>query len=327
MRLFTIFFIFLISSVSWAATDICDTIFRSSNVGCTDLASSHSSGGSYPLLFDAFNFNPSALPTFPSPVGVEAYYDNKKLNFALIKGLENVGFGASAKKTDTTFFSGVENYKVALKKSALSSYNTSSLDQNFNIGSALSFLKIKELINIPLGLAYRYNSEKKSWSFNPGFEMRTSLFTAGISFFTEKPHRYNDGFNDVQETRSNVSINGGFKLRNFLIDYSMIREKNDATYTSATGPSFTYNSNYTVVTQIFSAIYVDGKLSLTSAYRTQNDSRLEGVYATQMSANGLNYQRSHFLAGTSFKTDIIEVGAFYNYVLNNDLSLLFKFFF
>lgn len=325
---FLIFFILtILTQYSFAATDICDTIFRSPNVGCSDLAGSHSSGGSYPLLFDAFNFNPSALPTFPTPVGVEAYYNEKKLNVALIKGTEKVGVGASAKSTDTTFFSGVENYKVALKKLGINSYNPSSLDKNYNIGTALNLFKFAQSLSIPFGFAYRYNAEKKTWSVNPGFEFRTNLLSAGISTYSEKPKPYSDGYYDVHERRDNISFNSSLKFGGLLLDYSVIREKNTVSYYTINSSSLVYDNYYTVITQIFSSTYVHGMMSITSAYRRQNNSRLTGSYASTLNSNSSIYSNSHLLFGAAYKTPRLELGAFYNYILNEDVSMLFKLFF
>lgn len=322
--MFIFIFSFLFASHSFAATDICNTAFRSSNVGCDDMASSHSSGGSFPLLFDAFNFNPSALPTLPTPVGVEAYYNESKLNVALIKGLQGAGFGASAKNTETTFFSGVENSKLALKNSGLSSYTSSSLDKYFNLGTALSFIKLPGIANLPLGLGARYNSAQKVWSYNPGFEIRTSYLTLGASFYSEKPKKYFDGwFYDVEEQRDNISLNSSLRIRGLVLDYSVIRQKNSSSYYMANTTTKQYSSDYTVITQILSGTYVSGMMSATCAYRRQNDSRLTGYYTS----SGFDYKDSHLLLGGAYKTDKIELGAFYNYVLNEDVSMLVKLFF
>lgn len=313
----------LFSTSSFAATDICNTIFRSSNVGCDDMASSHSSGGSYPLLFDSFNFNPSALPTLPTPVGVEGYYNANKLNVAIIKGIQGAGFAASAKNTDVTYFSGVENYKAALKKST-SSYSSSSLDKYYNLGTAFSFLKVPGITNLPLGLGARFNPAQKVWSISPGFEIRTEYLTIGASYYNEKPKRYNDGFYDLQEERNNISMSGSFRFQGLVLDYSAIRQKNSSSYYTSNTSTKLFTSDYTVITQIFSGTYINGMLSLTAAFRKQNDSRLTGNYAT---ASGSGHRDTHYLLGGAYKTEKLELGAFYNYILNDDISMLVKLFF
>lgn len=299
---------------------ICDTIFKSSNVGCNDQAASNSSGGSYPLLFDAFNFNPSALPTFPTPVGIEAYLNNNKVNFAFIKGIENVGFGASSKNSNTTFFSGAENYKVALSNSS-SSYKSTSLDQYINVGTALNLLKIPSIGSLPLGLSYRYNPETKKWTFNPGFEIRTSIFSLGLSYNRETPDKYNDGFYTLQEERENISMNAGLKFTNLLLGYSLIYQRDSTRYFMPQSTILSSSTIHTVGTHIFSSTLITSNMSFTAAYRKQNDSLLQSAYV------GTAYKTSHTLIGASYKSEHFELGAFYNYVLNNDISMLVKIFF
>jgi len=55
----------------------------------------------------------------------------KKINVAVIKGIDSAGFGAALKNTDTTFLSGVENYKIALKQSN-PDYTPSSLEKTLS---------------------------------------------------------------------------------------------------------------------------------------------------------------------------------------------------
>lgn len=310
----------LFSSDLQAAGPLCDTIFRSTNIGCEDQASSNSSGGSYPLLFDAFNFNPSALPTFITPVGVEAYYAEKKVNFALIKGTKGLGFGASAKNSSTTFFSGSENYKVALSNTN-PSYKSSSLDKYINLGTAVNVLKLPNAGSLPLGLGYRYNPETKKWSLNPGFELRTSLLSLGLSYNRETADKYYDGYYDLQEERENTSFNAGLKISKLLLGYSLINQKNSILYYQHLAEVADFRSTYTVTTHIYSSTLVTDHMSFTAAYRTQNDSRLESAYA------GSTYKKSHTLFGAAYKTDRVELGAFYNYVLNEDVSAVAKLFF
>ncbi|MFA6236700.1 MAG: hypothetical protein WC635_05175 [Bacteriovorax sp.] len=318
--IFLIIFIAFFPPVTRAAGGpICDTIFRSSNVGCDDQASSNTSGGSYPLLFDAFNFNPSALPTFPTPTGVEGYYTDKKLNVALIKGTQNVGFGASSKKSNTTFFSGSENYKVALNH-ANPAYKSSTLNQYINLGSALNILKIPEIASLPFGLSYRYSPETKKWTFNPGAEIRTAFLSLGASYNKEIADKYNDSFSNLQEERENFLMNANLKLSNLLLGYSLIHQKNTIHY-FFNSLSVTSSTIYTISTHIYSGTMVTSKFSFTAAYRQQNDSRIPANYADA------GYKKSHILGGAAYKTERLELGGFYNYVLNEDISFLVKLFF
>ena len=229
--------------------------------------------------------------------------------------------GISSKKSDTTFFSGSENYKVNLKKT-IPNYKASSLDQYLNLGSAINLLSIPDIGSLPLGLGYRYSPETKKWTLQPGFELRTSFLSIGASYSKEKPDKYNDTFYDINEEIENLAVNGNLKILNFLLGYSLIKQKNTATYTSTISNfSNIAKTEYQVTTQILSSTLVTDNMSFTAAYRSQNNSKLQAAYS------GSTYKTTHFLAGAAYKTDHLELGGFYNYVLNNDVSLLVKIFF
>lgn len=306
-----------------AAGPLCDTIFRSSNIGCEDTANSNSSGGSYPLLFDAFNFNPSALPTFSTPFGVEAYLNQGKVNFALIKGTQVMGLGASAKQSNATFFSGTENSKVAMENTN-PSFRSSSLDKFINLGTAVNFLKIPNVGSLPFGLGYKYNPETKKWSLTPGMEIRTSILSLGVSFNREKADKYFDGFYEVQDERDNVDLNAGLKIYKLLLGYSLAYQKNTTNYYQAQASTITSRSSYTIATHISSATLVTDNMSFTAAYRKQNDSRMQSAYYNNVTST---YKNAHTLLGAAYKTQHLELGAFYNYVLDNDVSAVAKIFF
>lgn len=319
-------FVILLALSSNVSAEICDSIFKTNSIGCQDLSGSHSSGGSYPLLFDALNFSPSALPTFPTPYGVEAFYHEKKINVAVIKGIENVGFGAALKNTDTTYFSGVENYKVAVKESN-ADYKPSSLENIINLGSAVSLIDLPDLANVAFGLNYRINPSKGIYSFQPGVDLRTEYLTLAASFYREKPKVYNDGFFDVKEERENVNFTAGLRFQYVLADYTMLKQKNSSSLSYGGGVVANSVTEYTVSTHIVSGTFVYEQLSLTGAYRLQNDSRLNANYSINSGQVNENYKKSHVLAGASYKTPVVEIGVFYNYVLTNDLSILLKIFF
>lgn len=311
----------LILYSSLSSAEICDTIFRTSSIGCQDLATSHSSAGSYPLLFDALNFSPSALPTIPTPVGIEAYYNEKKVNVAFIKGIEKVGFGAGIKHTDTTFFSGVENYKVALKQSVVS-YRPSALEKTFNLGSALNLLEIPEFASLPIGLSLRINPETKSYSLQPGIDVRTEWLTLSGSFYKDKPKTYNDGILDISENHKITNIMASLRFDYLLVDYSFLKQDNSADLFYNGSRVVGIETGYVTKTHILSGTFVYEQLSLTGAYRKQSDSRLSGNY----NIGNPDYKTTHSLFGAAYKTPFLELGIFYNYVLNEDVSALLKIF-
>lgn len=321
MKNLILFLFLLFSFPSYALSgSACNTIFRTSSSGCESRESSNTTGGSFPLLFDAFNFSPAALPTFNSPVGIEAYYSSSKINVALLKGFDGAGFGFTSKQSSSTFFSGVENYKVALANTN-SNYNSNVLGKYINFGTALSTIKIPDFFSIPIGLSYKYNPETKKWIPNPGIEIRTPYLSFGLSYYKEKSNNYSDGFYDISSTDDVVSLNASTKIENFFLSYSLIQDKYTATINQLNTNTYLTNSSYTVTTNIISSTYVFNTFSMTAAYRTQSNPSIYSGYSN------VNYKNNHFLIGGVLKTDNIEFGTYYNYVLNNDFSAILKLYF
>ncbi|MEI8347362.1 MAG: hypothetical protein WCG27_07840, partial [Pseudomonadota bacterium] len=112
--IFLILAIPLASKAQWFINKpVCDSIFRSTNYGCDDLARSNNLGGSFPQLFDAFNINPSAIPTKLTPVGLEVFSSGGDFNYSLLKGHNVAGTAFSSSDTESLFFSNMNNYEVA----------------------------------------------------------------------------------------------------------------------------------------------------------------------------------------------------------------------
>jgi len=132
--------------------------------------------------------------------------------------------------------------------------------------------------------------------------------------------KYNDSFFNLQEERENFLMNANLKLSNLLLGYSLIHQKNTIHY-FLNSPSVTSSTIYTISTHIYSGTMVTSKFSFTAAYRQQNDSRIPANYADA------GYKKSHILGGAAYKTERLELGGFYNYVLNEDISFLVKLFF
>ncbi|MCP4911685.1 MAG: hypothetical protein GY909_01090 [Oligoflexia bacterium] len=305
---------------------LCDSIFKSSAFGCSDGAGAQNSGGSFPLLFDAFNLNPSTIPTYLTPAGLEVYKGEEDLNFALIKGLKNFGMGLSKKFTETTFFSPVENYRIAIKE-RLSEYSNVDLDSILNIGFALELLNINKSISLPLGISARYNEEKSVWSLVYGTSFKLKNFSISGSYYLEKPDPYGNTTFTTAETSKVLSVISSLKFANFLFDYTYISNKRNVTETFTYGTNFSYQADYRVKTNIFSVGYKYQNLLFTWAKRKQESSGLPVTSQAILSSLGGTIENEHVLLGLRYIAKKFSLGLYNNYELGSALNILGQFYF
>ncbi len=163
-------------------------------------------GGSYPSFSDTFNVNPASIPTTLTPIGVESTLvhgeGSGKMNFALIKGFPQLGFGMASNNDDTFY---AYNMKQALKGTSVTDqvYGFSPGDtamSSLNFGTAVAPFPKTLLGFIPLpvfGVNLRYNQLTRNWDWQYGASLNTSFLTVGYS------HRKSVGSNE------NASIYAG----------------------------------------------------------------------------------------------------------------------
>ncbi|MBT3984574.1 MAG: hypothetical protein HOE90_24670 [Bacteriovoracaceae bacterium] len=327
--------LFIASSNLYAewVSALCDTIYKSSNYGCGNSSRSNAPGGSYPLLFDAFNTSPAALPTYTAPLGVEIFKSDTAFNFSLIKGFDGFGLGSNFRFSDITFFSGVENHLIETRN-LLENYEEAVFNPSMTLGSAINILDKSNIFTLPIGLGYRSNLEHGGGSLVPGIAFKGSFYTFGASYFKDKPNPYKDNYYEVTETREMYSVVTGLKLGNLLIDYSYFYMNYTATkeYIGEWSSYFTttsFTADYHVKTQIISATFGGETLNATYAYRIQKSVDLTTSEKELLEIAGAGKANSaHQLFGLRWKPlDWFASGLYYNYALDGGYRLLVQIYF
>lgn len=267
-------------------------------------------GGAFSSFADAFNLNPSSLPTIEIPFGVEVIASvpvnaatptpssgafptstpsstetNARVSINAIKGLNGIGFGI-ATDTDNSIFSNRANH------AQIGTYSSVSTNQNtplpalptISFANAISLERLagmtKHIAIIPqLGALFRYNSDQKNWSPGLGASWSWDPFSFGVSFVNEKESGY------YPETKV-VTTTIGLRLALFQLEYASIR--NTSEY---------FHSNVTLIA-------ISGNVwgvMLSGAYRGDQNPMGEasGIY--------------HFAAQYVF-TPKLALAYFYNYV-------------
>lgn len=310
MKIFISLFFILLTSLPAHAVDLdrwCDTIFKSTGVGCEDLTRSNSVGGSFPLLFDAFNVNASALPVNITPVGIEAFYDGQKPNFATLKGFDGFGLGASIAETEAVFFSEANNLRSALLRSELEDLTFGKYNRNINLGSSFALLgKKKSFLQLTGGASARYDQDTKSWSPAISASLKTSILTLGISK-SESKSEENEIFPEQKHEITKYSA--GLRLWNIYADFLHIRNE----------------KSKTITTTIYSINYASGGLQLVYALRKQKDPYIDAGTRELFKSIGIDYQETHQLYGASYRyNEKLTFGLYRNYTLDSDISFLLQ---
>lgn len=313
MKIFILFILVILTARPIYAVDTtrwCDTIFKSTGIGCEDLTRSNSVGGSFPLLFDAFNVNASALPVNITPVGIEAFYDGEKPNFATLKGFDGFGLGASMAETEAVFFSEANNLKSALLRSELEDLTFGKYNRNFNVGTSVALLgKKKSFLQLTGGASARYDQTTKTWNPAISASLKTNILTIGFSR-TESESQENEISSNQKNSISKYSA--GLRLWNLYADFLHIRNE----------------KTQTITTTIYSLNYSSGGFQVVYAYRKQNDPYIDEATKDLFRSIGVDYQDTHQLYGASYRyNEKLTFGLYRNYTLDSDISFLLQFVF
>lgn len=305
IRPIQIFLIFIFGQVAFAQSQwVCDTIFKSSNYGCDNLSGSNTTGGSYPLLTDAFNINPASIPTTKTPVGVEMFWDESKTNFALIKGNGKSGAGFSSSSTQGPFFSNANNVDISnmrTNSTTRSTYTDSSgaYAPNLNFGSALNLLSSSPLTS-NLGGQLKYVNKVNEIRPGFGWNFKTRFLNGGFSYYKSPT------------IGALTSASLGMKLFNFIADITYLQNQYG-------------DPNRTLIS---SATLVWKKFIFTYAYRVQSDAYLTQSEIAQLSAPGSKYSKYHQMFGANFRPfDKLSIGFYQNYIIGKGSSFLIQYFF
>lgn len=260
-------------------------------------------GGSYPLLFDAFNINPASIPSELTPIGVEAFYDRQKFNFSLIKGHGNVGTALTTSSTEGTFFSNASNVDAALVKEQTRINPTADDDlyaPNLNFGLSTDLFSANGIFSSSLGASVRYLRESKEFSQSIGLDLKSRWMNLSGSF--------------TRKTAKTGTMSGtaGLKVDSFLLDYTYIRNLGTTSYT----------------TYILSSTYRIWKLVLTYAIRRQKLDYITQEEKETYEANGIEIRDIHTMLGVNIKfSERFSLGAYTNYTMGRGSSIVMQYFF
>ncbi len=282
----------------------CSSIFKGQKTGCDDLTRSNSTGGSFPILYDAFNVLSAALPTFTTPVGVEAFYDREKFNFSMIKGFEGVGAGASVTKSANTFYSPFNNMNTYLLQNHLSTI-AAEAKPNTNIGFAFNLFGAKgAFLQSNVGVSTKYIAADNFWAKEAALSLQIPYLNLGYSLTSKK----------ASETIH--TITAGLRLWRLVADYVHFRDVLGST---------------TITTNIVSANLSFSYFHFTYAIRKQDNPYVDQIITlANQYAPGfpIDYQSVHHLFGGTFKLGSkLSVGAYMNYILNKGGSMVVQYFF
>jgi hypothetical protein len=144
--------------------------------------------GAFSSFADAFNLNPSSIPTFELPVGVEYISSFKpglsRNNFALIKGFDRIGAALSS-NSDETFFSDSSNATSTLTSGGyLDALSPSANVPTLSLGTALGIMLpkfLEKVASAKLGAMLRLNKDTGSLSPGGGLAIFVGPVNAGIS--------------------------------------------------------------------------------------------------------------------------------------------------
>lgn len=305
IRLGQIFLVLMFSQVAFAQSQwVCDTIFKSANYGCDNPSGSNSTGGSYPLLTDAFNVNPASLPTTKTPLGVEMFWDQSKTNFALIKGTGKAGAGFSSSSTQGPFFSNVSNVEVAQLQSqtprrSFDTEQSGANAPNLNLGTAVNIIS-NPMLTSDIGGQIKYVKEVNEYRPGFGWNFKTKILNGGFSYYKSP----------TIGALSTASL--GIRVLRFIADVTYLEN----------------NSGDPNRTLIGSATMVWSKFIFTYAYRVQSNAYLTQEYIDQLRASGVDYKKEHQMFGATFRAmDKLSIGFFQNYILGKGSSFVFQYFF
>jgi hypothetical protein len=141
---------------------------------------------------DSFNLNTGALPTEPSSYGLEIIgsflpNDERKPNFALVKGFKKFGAGVSTSGNNTFYGNDIVQrlFGTPLVETFRAREEARGKLTNLNLGTALELHRPKRGPTIRLGISARYNKVSDTWGGGPALLLSWTQFTLGAGFTHE----------------------------------------------------------------------------------------------------------------------------------------------
>ncbi|HUP56872.1 MAG TPA: hypothetical protein VM598_05420 [Bdellovibrionota bacterium] len=237
----------------WQATarDICDyyeehypDLFRQY---CEGTNKRVQLGGAAASFADAFNLNPSSIPTKPTPIGVEVIatsfssnYAGSNYNFAVIRGFQRIGAAIST-NSDNTFYSnkipqGPQANPYVVPDSGIS---VDSAIPTINFGTSLNLASYSrdEFASPSIGGSIRYNRLTGGVTLGLGASFNSRYLTIGIS-------GNQDGASASSAKQIFYTATVGVRFSFLQVDYNYIENSDESvggpihlgTATAAAGP-------------------------------------------------------------------------------------------
>ena len=280
-----------VGTEAFAEDAMCDTyrkffpsLYEISCHGSRSSVSRPSVGGGSSFA-SSFNLNSAAIPTTPSPYGLETItsvlrqsYPGIYPSFSLVKGFTRIGTGLSTASGNTFFGDDIvqRRYGTPLYSSFNPLEPAKSNLPNVALGTSFAVLQPQAKVGsgISLGVSLRYNHISDTLGFGLGFIYTYGLFHAGVGMSHERVSNYFDAINFLTAVV-------GVRLLIFDFEISQLRDDSlfqldpimiySATATlgglllSASERSLNFYSTGTVTQEYFSAQYQISK-HFTAAY-------------------------------------------------------------
>ncbi len=168
-------------------------------VVCGKRADATKPPGAASTYSSAFNISPAAIPTSPSPYGLEVIGSVLRSSpnefgptFAFIKGYRRFGTGISTSRNNT--FYGNDIVQRAYGTPSVVSLKSPEAQRgkaiDLNLGTSFSLFSIPKGPSPKLGLSLRYNNTTNTWGGGPGLMVNWGRITLGAGFTREKVSNY-----------------------------------------------------------------------------------------------------------------------------------------
>ena len=285
--------------------DVCDPAVKR----CWDVGGRSSSAPAYPSTSSKISINPSAVPTDDGyGVGVLVYRGIWDLS--LVKGTGRIGAGISSSNGEETFF-GPPGFEVN------SVYLTRKIDggeypsQKYALATGFLIYGNKkdglERIQFNAGVAARYNKFTKNIWPGGGISGVLGPITFGYAMMSDETQVASgvSGFSPFNFRYATETTSIGIYLNSIALDYSKMRVYGD-------GLSTFDVSMYTASLMLKRVIFTASMRQETSG-RPVYDPATRSLY-TQTTKN-------EFFGGVQVPiTKTVQIGSFYNYYLQHEIS-------
>lgn len=236
MRALLIFLLLPASAFADSGTD-CGWVGDHIDYACGIEANGPAAGASAPLLGDSLGDNPAALPSEPTPFGLEGRFDSRQapdgssgLSGTTVKGFDGIGFGVGSWSYGT--FSAPDFDNHFLDSSVNSAYQAYRLHPPSSLGIRLGAAVVLPKSLLPKGMRLSVGGSlglgRVSGELAPQAGVLLRIYGLGLGFSNSYEHLSTSLPRVVVST---YSI--GFGIIGFYLGYSYQRMQSDVNVTFA----------------------------------------------------------------------------------------------